>query len=124
MTVREFVGSAADDNFNISETRNESSVYNADNSAGKDMTVKQMNDRMEAQVQFLQAILDANSKPKVSVTIDSINASILPGDNLTFTEIDAPVTVSSLLVRAIIYDLGNAQTTFTGDAVITIVEET
>ena len=83
-----------------------------------------MNDRMEAQVQFLQAILDANSKPKVSVTIDSINASILPGDNLTFTEIDAPVTVSSLLVRAINYDLGNAQTTFTGDATITIVEDT
>ena len=124
MTVREFVGSAADDNFDISETRNESSVYNANNSAGKNMTVKQMNDRMEAQVQFLQAILDANSKPKVSVTIDSINASILPGDNLTFTEIDAPVTVSSLLVRAINYDLGKAQTTFTGDATITIVEET
>jgi hypothetical protein len=124
MTVREFVGSAADDNFNLSETRNESSVYNANNSAGKNMTVRQMNDRMEAQVQFLQAILDANSKPKVSVTIDSINASILPGDNLTFTEIDAPVTVSSLLVRAINYDLGKAQTTFTGDATITIVEET
>jgi len=124
MIIREFVGSAADDNFNLSETRNESSVYNANNSAGKDMTVKQMNDRMEAQVQFLQAILDANSKPKVSVTIDSINASILPGDNLTFTEIDAPVTVSSLLVRAINYDLENAQTTFTGDATISIVEET
>ena len=124
MKIREFVGSASDDNFNISETTNKSSVYNANTSNGKAVKVQQMNDRMEAQVQFLQAILDANSKPIVSVTIDSINPDIRPGDNLTFTERLAPVTVSSLLVRGIHYDLGSAETTFTGNAVLTIVEKT
>ena len=124
MKIREFVGSASDDNFNISENTNKSSVYNANTSNGKAMKVKQMNDRMEAQVQFLQAILDANSKPKVSVTIDSVNTTIMPGDNLTFTERLAPVTVSSLLVRGITYNLANAETTFFGDATITVVEKT
>ena len=81
-----------------------------------------MADRFGAQETYLDAILANQIKTQVSLTVDSINKSIKPGDNLTFTERDAPVTVSSLLVRGITYDLSREETTFSGDATITKIE--
>ena len=81
-----------------------------------------MADRYAAQESFLDAILANKKKTQVTLTVDSINKAIKPGDNLTFTERDAPVTVSSLLVRGITYDLAREETTFSGDATITKIE--
>ena len=117
-------GTAAGNNFAIVVQENDLRVFNDNTSNGRDKNVDQMADNLERQTLYLESILASNSKPIVSVTIDNINTSIRPGDNLTFTERLAPVTVSSLLVRQIGYNLGNAQTTFTGDGTITVVEKT
>ena len=89
---------------------------------GRTEQVEQMADRIAAQQNYLDAILTSKKKSKVSVRIDSVNRTIKPGDKLTFTERDAPVTVSSLLVRGITYDLQQEAPTFFGDATITTIE--
>ena len=60
----------------------------------------------------------------LTVTLDNINTSILPGDNLNFTREVDKVTVNQLLVRKIIYDLNKQETTFCGDGTITLLEKT
>ena len=122
MTQRQESGSSSSDNYNFFETEFTFSSFNSNTEVGRKLRVEQMADRYAAQETFLDAILANKIKTQVSLTVDSINKSIKPGDNLTFTERDAPVTVSSLLVRGITYDLASEETTFSGDATITKIE--
>jgi len=122
MTQRQESGSSSSDNYNFFETEFTLSSFNSNTEVGRKLKVEQMADRYAAQETFLDAILANKIKTQVSLTVDSINKSIKPGDNLTFTERDAPVTVSSLLVRGITYDLASEETTFSGDATITKIE--
>jgi len=118
------VGSAADDNYQLVKQTQDLEVLNSSSETGRAMTIKQVADRYEMQKQYLEAILTNRIKPVLSVAVDNIKTTILPGDNLTFTQANAPVTVSSLLVRAITYDLAQERTIFNGDATITILETT
>ena len=122
MTQRQESGSSSSDNYNFFETEFTFSSFNSNTEVGRKLRVEQMADRYAAQETFLDAILANKIKTQVSLTVDSINKTIKPGDNLTFTERDAPVTVSSLLVRGITYDLASEETTFSGDATITKIE--
>ena len=122
MTQFEEVGSSSNNNYAFYSDSFTLNSFNSDTQMGRTEQVEQMADRIAAQQNYLDAILDSKTKSKVSVRIDSINRSIKPGDNLTFTERDAPVTVSSLLVRGITYDLQQEETTFFGDATITTIE--
>jgi hypothetical protein len=71
----------------------------------------------------LTSILDVEKKIYLTVTVDNINTTILPGDNLTFTRNNDKVTVDQLLVRKIIYDLNSQKSTFCGDGTITLIEK-
>ena len=122
MTQRQESGSSTSDNYNFFETEFTLSSFNSNTEVGRKLSTEQMADRFGAQETYLDAILANQIKTQVSLTVDSINKSIKPGDNLTFTERDAPVTVSSLLVRGITYDLSREETTFSGDATITKIE--
>ena len=122
MTQFEEVGSSSNNNYAFYSDSFTLNSFNSDTQMGRTEQVEQMADRIAAQQNYLDAILNSKTKSKVSVRIDSINRSIKPGDNLTFTERDAPVTVSSLLVRGITYDLQQEETTFFGHATITTIE--
>ena len=122
MTQFEEVGSSSNDNYAFYSDSFTLNSFNTDTQMGRTEQVEQMADRIAAQQNYLDAILTSKKKSKVSVRIDSVNRTIKPGDNLTFTERDAPVTVSSLLVRGITYDLQQEETTFFGDATITTIE--
>ncbi len=63
-------------------------------------------------------------KIEISVTVDNVNVTILPGDNLTFTREPDKISVNQLLVRSINYDLNEQTTKFTGDGTITLLEKT
>jgi len=122
MMQRQEAGSSSSDNYNFFESEFMLSSFNSDTEVGRKINIEQMADRYAAQESFLDAILANKKKTQVSLKVDSINKTIKPGDNLTFTERDAPVTVSSLLVRGITYDLAREETTFSGDATITKIE--
>ena len=122
MTQFEEVGSSSNNNYAFYSDSFTLNSFNSDTQMGRTEQVEQMADRIAAQQNYLDAILTSKKKSKVSVRIDSVNRTIKPGDNLTFTEKDAPVTVSSLLVRGITYDLQQEETTFFGDATITTIE--
>ena len=122
MTQRQESGSSSSDNYNFFETEFILSSFNSNTQVGRKLSTEQMADRFGAQEAFLDVILANQIKTQVSLIVDSINKTIKPGDNLTFTERDAPVTVSSLLVRGITYDLAREETTFSGDATITKIE--
>jgi hypothetical protein len=83
-----------------------------------------MHDSLGQQLNYLQAILDVQKKLYITVTLDHINEDILPGDNLSFSREIDKVTVSSLLVRKIVYDLNLQTTQFCGDGTITPFERT
>ena len=122
MTQFEEVGSSSNNNYAFYSDSFTLNSFNSDTQMGRTEQVEQMADRIAAQQNYLDAILNSKKKSKVSVRIDSVNRTIKPGDNLTFTERDAPVTVSSLLVRGITYDLQQEETTFFGEATITTIE--
>ena len=122
MTQFEEVGSSSNNNYAFYSDSFTLNSFNSDTQMGRTEQVEQMADRIAAQQNYLDAILTSKKKSKVSVKIDSVNRTIKPGDNLNFTERDAPVTVSSLLVRGITYDLQKEETTFFGDATITKIE--
>jgi len=124
MMQRQESGSSSSDNYNFFESEFMLSSFNSDTEVGRKINIEQMADRYAAQESFLDAILANKKKTQVTLTVDSINKAIKPGDNLTFTERDAPVTVSSLLVRGITYDLARDETTFSGDATVTKIEIT
>jgi len=124
MMQRQESGSSSSDNYNFFESEFMLSSFNSDTEVGRKINIEQMADRYAAQESFLDAILTNKKKTQVTLTVDSINKAIKPGDNLTFTERDAPVTVSSLLVRGITYDLARDETTFSGDATVTKIEIT
>ena len=100
------------------------SILNSDLPSGSEISVNQIHDQTGQQLNYLQAILDVEKKINVSVTLDNINTSILPGDNLNFTREVDKITVNQLLVRKIQYDLNSQQTTFEGDGTITLIEKT
>ena len=83
-----------------------------------------MHDQVGQQLNFLEAILDVEKKINISVTLNNLNTTILPGDNLNFTREVDKVTCNQLLVRKIIYDLARQETTFEGDGTITSLEQT
>jgi len=117
-------GSLASDNYSFIEQSKKLSVFNSDLPTGSEISLEQMHDRTGQQLNYLQAILDVEKKITISVTLDNVNTSILPGDNLNFTREVDKITVNQLLVRKIQYDLNNQQTTFEGDGTITLIEKT
>ena len=117
-------GSLATDNYSFNEQSKNLSVFNSDLPTGSEISVEQVHDQTGQQLNYLQAILDVEKKITISVTLDNINTSILPGDNLNFTREVDKITVNQLLVRKIQYDLNSQQTTFEGDGTITLIEKT
>ena len=83
-----------------------------------------MHESLGQQFNYLQAIMDVAKKIYITVTVDHVNETILPGDNLTFSREVDKVTVSSLLVRKIVYNLERQTTQFCGDGTITPFERT
>jgi len=123
-TTRDESGTAAGNNFQFIESKKNVSVTNEDITSGAEIVVEQMHDSLGQQLNYLQAILDVQKKLYITVTLDHINEDILPGDNLSFSREIDKVTVSSLLVRKIVYDLNLQTTQFCGDGVITPFERT
>ena len=117
-------GSLAGDNYQFIESTKNLSILNSDLPSGSEISVDQIHDQTGQQLNYLQAILDVEKKINVTVTLDNINTSILPGDNLNFTREVDKITVNQLLVRKISYDLNSQQTTFEGDGTITLLEKT
>ena len=123
-TTRDESGTSAGNNFQFIESKKNVSVTNEDITSGAEIVVQQMHDSLGQQLNYLQAILDVQKKLYITVTLDHINEDILPGDNLSFSREIDKVTVSSLLVRKIVYDLNLQTTQFCGDGVITPFERT
>ena len=123
-TTRDESGTSAGNNFQFIESKKNVSVTNEDITSGAEIVVEQMHDSLGQQLNYLQAILDVQKKLYITVTVDHVNETILPGDNLTFSREVDKVTVSSLLVRKIVYDLNLQTTQFCGDGVITPFERT
>ena len=123
-TTRDESGTAAGNNFQFIESKKNVSVTNEDITSGAEIVVQQMHDSLGQQLNYLQAILDVQKKLYITVTLDHINEDILPGDNLSFSREIDKVTVSSLLVRKIVYDLNLQTTQFCGDGLITPFERT
>ena len=123
-TTRDESGTSAGNNFQFIESKKNVSVTNEDITSGAEIVVEQMHDSLGQQLNYLQAILDVQKKLYITVTLDHINEDILPGDNLSFSREIDKVTVSSLLVRKIVYDLNLQTTQFCGDATITPFERT
>ena len=123
-TTRDESGTSAGNNFQFIESKKNVSVTNEDITSGAEIVVEQMHDSLGQQLNYLQAILDVQKKLYITVTLDHINEDILPGDNLSFSREIDKVTVSSLLVRKIVYDLNLQTTQFCGDGVITPFERT
>jgi len=123
-TTRDESGTAAGNNFQFIESKKNVSVTNEDITSGAEIVVQQMHDSLGQQLNYLQAILDVQKKLYITVTLDHINEDILPGDNLSFSRENDKVTVSSLLVRKIVYDLNLQTTQFCGDGLITPFERT
>ena len=82
-----------------------------------------MHDSLGQQLTYLQSIMDVAKKIYITVTVDFINETILPGDNLSFSREIDKLTVSSLLVRKIIYNLDRQTTQFCGDGTISMFEK-
>ena len=123
-TTRDESGTSAGNNFQFIESKKNVSVTNDDITSGAEIVVEQMHDSLGQQLNYLQAILDVQKKLYITVTLDHINEDILPGDNLSFSREIDKVTVSSLLVRKIVYDLNLQTTQFCGDGLITPFERT
>jgi hypothetical protein len=123
-TTRDESGTSAGNNFQFIESKKNVSVTNEDITSGAEIVVEQMHDSLGQQLNYLQAILDVQKKLYITVTLDHINEDILPGDNLSFSREIDKVTVSSLLVRKIVYDLNLQTTQFCGDGLITPFERT
>jgi len=123
-TTRDESGTSAGNNFQFIESKKNVSVTNEDITSGAEIVVEQMHDSLGQQLNYLQAILDVQKKLYITVTLDHINEDILPGDNLSFSREIDKVTVSSLLVRKIVYDLNLQTTQFCGDGTITPFERT
>ena len=123
-TTRDESGTSAGNNFQFIESKKNVSVTNEDITSGAEIVVQQMHDSLGQQLNYLQAILDVQKKLYITVTLDHINEDILPGDNLSFSREIDKVTVSSLLVRKIVYDLNLQTTQFCGDGVISPFERT
>jgi hypothetical protein len=123
-TTRDESGTSAGNNFQFIESKKNVSVTNEDITSGAEIVVEQMHDSLGQQLSYLQAILDVQKKLYITVTLDHINEDILPGDNLSFSREIDKVTVSSLLVRKIVYDLNLQTTQFCGDGTITPFERT
>jgi hypothetical protein len=123
-TTRDESGTSAGNNFQFIESKKNVSVTNEDITSGAEIVVEQMHDSLGQQLNYLQAILDVQKKLYITVTLDHINEDILPGDNVSFSREIDKVTVSSLLVRKIIYDLNLQTTQFCGDGTITPFERT
>ena len=117
-------GSLAGDNYQYLESEKSMAILNSDLPSGSIIQYSQMHDQTGQQLQYLLSILNIEKKMYLTVTLDNINTSILPGDNLNFTREVDKVTVNQLLVRKIIYDLNKQQTTFCGDGTITLLEKT
>ena len=123
-STRDESGTSAGNNFQFIESKKNVSVTNEDITSGAEIVVEQMHDSLGQQLNYLQAILDVQKKLYITVTLDHINEDILPGDNLSFSREIDKVTVSSLLVRKIVYDLNLQTTQFCGDGTITPFERT
>ena len=123
-STRNASGTLAGDNYQFIESNKTLSVTNSDVPIGAEYHVEQMHDSTGQQLKYLESILDVEKKINISVTLNNLNTTILPGDNLNFTREVDKVTCNQLLVRKIIYDLNRQETTFAGDGSITSLERT
>jgi hypothetical protein len=121
-TSRNISGTLGGDNFQFVRSSKFVSATNTDITSGAEIIVSQMHESLGQQLNYLQAILDVEKKLYITVTVDNINETILPGDNLSFSREIDKVTVSSLLVRKIIYDMNQQTTQFCGDGTISMFE--
>lgn len=122
-TTRNESGSLAGDNYQFTESKKDLSILNSDLPSGAEISKNQMHDQTGQQLNYLTSILDVEKKIEISVTLDNVNTTILPGDNLTFTREPDKISVNQLLVRSIDYDLNEQTTKFTGDGTITLIEK-
>ena len=116
-------GALATDNYQLETSTKVVTVTNTDLSTGAEIYVAQMHDSLGQQLNYLQSIMDVAKKIYITVTGDFINDTILPGDNLSFSREIDKLTVSSLLVRKIIYNLDRQTTQFCGDGTISMFEK-
>jgi hypothetical protein len=116
-------GTLAGDNYQYIESEKTLGILNSDLPTGSIIATKQVHDSTGQQLNYLTSILEVEKKIYLTVTLDNINTTILPGDNLTFTRNNDKVTVDQLLVRKIIYDLNSQKSTFCGDGTITLIEK-
>jgi hypothetical protein len=123
-TSRNISGTLGGDNFQFVRSSKFVSATNTDITSGAEIIVSQMHESLGQQLTYLEAILDVEKKLYITVTVDNINEDILPGDNLSFSREIDKVTVSSLLVRKIIYDMNQQTTQFCGDGTISMFERT
>tara|TARA_R100001530_G_scaffold37114_2_gene28867 strand:+ start:929 stop:2584 length:1656 start_codon:yes stop_codon:yes gene_type:complete len=121
-TSNNISGTLTGDNFQFVTSKKNISVTNTDLTSGSEIHVNQMHDSLGQQLAYLQSILDVQKKIYLTVTVDHINETILPGDNLSFSREIDKITVSSLLVRKIIYDMNRQTTQFCGDGTVSMFE--
>ena len=121
-TSRNISGTLGGDNFQFVRSSKFVSATNTDITSGAEIVVSQMHESLGQQLTYLEAILDVEKKLYITVTVDNINETILPGDNLSFSREIDKLTVSSLLVRKIIYDMNQQTTQFCGDGTISMFE--
>lgn len=83
-------------------------------------------DAASTPIQTAQARMDAikniEKKPIASVTVDGIQGTYTPGDRFTFNRVEDQIKVD-MLTRDISFDWGSNTTTLSGDATLSIFED-
>lgn len=113
------VGTAGTDGYNLQRIRETLNVYDSSVNEGNEIKLNQISDKTDVMEDYMTAMLEEANKLQITLTLQGIQRDYTFGDALTFTEISAPVTVSSLIIREISYNLDTETTTFKGVGTVT-----